>query len=462
MNSIAVHIWTREGKYLARGSFEAKRFGATLGADEQRAEVNLRRLLNELEDGTFLRPSDPAAKRRGQKKSIPCLTIGQLVEEFVEDKVKTLGVKTAQTYQSRLAHLVAFASMPETHRRYPLAQDIDRDFANEFARLLQHKTVSANGHPNGSRQPMKPSGRRNVLETARDLLNWASKPTTRRLPPDFVQPFTREIVGRKPRKNPLRQVDFGLERRIRMVRMADPYQLVHVVPRFVLPSRPEEICGLLISEIDFQQQTLWFGTRFDEGDWTKCRTSFHLPYPPQLQPLLLATVGNRGEGPVFRKRAVFERRAEPRISVNRPGDLEREVGEAVRNAPRDEPVGPNDSKPICRRIIQDAGGVAPKELAEEFARMKMYAGVDTDAPFYNLRHAITTEYDRLGIPQNIKKYVTDHPLTDILDEYTSLDLEQVTRHLQEHWAFAAELLETIAERADQLHVGQDADDRDII
>jgi len=44
-NGVAVHIWYRNEKYLARGSYQGRRFGLTLGAAIDDAETALRNML---------------------------------------------------------------------------------------------------------------------------------------------------------------------------------------------------------------------------------------------------------------------------------------------------------------------------------------------------------------------------------------------------------------------------------
>jgi hypothetical protein len=54
---VQIHVWFRGGKYLARGRYEGKAFGETLGADVGEASARLRRLLGEIEDCSYVRPT---------------------------------------------------------------------------------------------------------------------------------------------------------------------------------------------------------------------------------------------------------------------------------------------------------------------------------------------------------------------------------------------------------------------
>ena len=53
-----IHIWQRAGKFIARGYIDGKRFGETLGADTNDAAARLRRLMVDIENRAYLRPSE--------------------------------------------------------------------------------------------------------------------------------------------------------------------------------------------------------------------------------------------------------------------------------------------------------------------------------------------------------------------------------------------------------------------
>jgi hypothetical protein len=103
----------------------------------------------------------------------------------------------------------------------------------------------------------------------------------------------------------LRKVTFPLERRLRFVPVSDTFDLVTLGMMYILPCRPEQFSGLLVPEIDWNERTLAFGTRFGGADYTKGKVSFRVPYPDELEPLLRFAVGGRQDGPVFLRRNVF-------------------------------------------------------------------------------------------------------------------------------------------------------------
>ena len=78
---------------------------------------------------------------------------------------------------------------------------------------------------------------------------------------------------------------------------------------------------------------------------------------------------------------------------------------------------------------------------------------------YETRHAVTTEYQRSGIPIFEQRYVTGHTLHDILNEYTALDPAAIRASLQKHWDYAAELLVVVQRRAGELGLTEQNNDR---
>jgi hypothetical protein len=125
---VDVHIWIRDEKYLARGQYQHKPFGKTLGKTPEEADAALRRLLVSIENGTFLRKSE-ARKHPLKTGSTPKLTIRELCNRFLCEKRKLRGRKTAANYQSRLIPLIEFGESACNRQRWPLAADLDREFA---------------------------------------------------------------------------------------------------------------------------------------------------------------------------------------------------------------------------------------------------------------------------------------------------------------------------------------------
>jgi hypothetical protein len=171
-----VHVWRRAGRYLARGRHEGRPFGENLGADPVAAAAHLRQLLTAIEDGSYVRPSE-ARKRPLGSGRVRRLTLRQLVNEFLAEKRKGRGLQTAGDYKSRLLPVLAFAEQAPNRKRWPLALDIDGDFAASLRSFLFQYRTSRNGRPGGKPKPLSERQVVNVLECLRTMLGWARSST---------------------------------------------------------------------------------------------------------------------------------------------------------------------------------------------------------------------------------------------------------------------------------------------
>jgi hypothetical protein len=278
---------------------------------------------------------------------------------------------------------------------------------------------------------------------------WGKDVRVAKLPSWFVNPFTVEIVGRRPQRDPLRQPSFPLERRVQLVAYMDLWQLTHLALPLLLPMRSEDWSGLLIDEIDDVHQRIRFGTRFDGRDFNKGRLSFTCPYPEQLTPFITFCQAGREAGPLLRARSVFEGRRRPCLEVHNSCNVNTYVDSAIQSAPADRRKTLQDQKEIVRRTLRQMGGVSTDELAKEFKQVLAKGGQQQAERFYDLRGSVTTEMDRAGISTLVQKYVTGHATSDILFEYVGLDPRE---EMQKYFRGIGLLLEAMHERARELGV----------
>ncbi|HOI54920.1 MAG TPA: hypothetical protein PLP01_06695, partial [Phycisphaerae bacterium] len=463
-NGVELHIWKRRGRrggkgtrpsvwrYVARFHHQGGRPGPTLGEGEEEAEAGLRRVMTEIEDGTFVAPSSPEAKRRNRREAIPDLTIFDLNAQYVHHVRTIRGRSTAKTYEGRLSHVNAFFDQEHIRRRCPLARDIDEKCIIELAAFLRQRAVSRNGRHNGATRPMSSSTRREVLQRLKAVLTWGCDPRVRKLPADFVQPVTNRLIGHTPQKDLFRPPTFSLERRIRLVQVSDPWQLMTFATQYVLPLRPEQLAGLLVPEINWTERILTFGRRFGGHDFTKGRTTFRLPFPAAIGSLLRAAVNGRADGPLFLRRSVVEGRNVPTIEIAGAGGMEAAVFAALAEAPKDDLQADGDAKRIIRRTICAAGGVSEDELRDELLALTGPAGIVGPVRYYDLRSDVVTEMQAVGVDTEYLRYIMGHKLTvgGSLEAYLKLGQNQLEEALERYWRFASELLSAIAERAEYL------------
>jgi integrase len=207
-----------------------------------------------------------------------------------------------------LAPVLDFAERAANVKRWPLAIDIDTEFVTSLRAFLFEYRSTRNGRLGG--QPRMLSGRQvtNILQCLRTALHWARSAEPRILPADWVVPLTPELVGKLPLKNPVCKDKLPLETRVALVDRMDCWQLCQLIFSVVLPLRPDEAAGLLISDVNFEEGWLEFGARFHDRNFTKARTAFNVPFPEELLPVLRACIGRRTEGPLLRSRAAFKGR----------------------------------------------------------------------------------------------------------------------------------------------------------
>src|SRR5262249_50097323 len=152
---------------------------------------------------------------------------------------------------------------------------------------------------------------------------------------------------------------------------------------------------------------------------TKERTSFKLPFPEELQPILTACIGKRQEGPLLRSRKAFEGgRRLPVITADQVGRL---YEDKLARAPRHTILADQDRKEVFRRLLREGGGAWETQLAGEFSIVANAAEISADVPLYTLRSSVSTEMERANIRHLELVYLTSHKTNDILNRYVGLD-----------------------------------------
>jgi integrase len=415
---INVHVYRRGDLYLARGRYQGRMYGEPLGTTEAEATSRLRQVLVAIEDGTFVRRSE-ARQRLLTDGRMPRLNLRQIANEFLAEKRKARGRSTAAAYRSRLRPVLDFAELPDTRRRWPLAMDINRDFVAELRVFLYQYPTTRNGRAGGRPQRLSVRQIQNVLECLRSVLGWARQAEVRKLPVDWANPLTADLIPTAAPKDPLREDPLPLEARIKLVGSMDRWQLCHLALSVVLPLRPAEAAGLLVGEVRFDKGWLEIGTRLHGGDFTKGQTSFKLPFPDALRPILHVCIGGRGGGPLLRSRAAFGGKAQRPVAS--PEELSRWYEERLAKAPPGSVQTEQDRKGVFRRLLRDLGGVSEDRLAAEFKQLLRAQGRADGVSLYTLRSSVTTAMERVKMGHLELRYLTGHATGDILNEYVTLD-----------------------------------------
>jgi integrase len=319
----------------------------------------------------------------------------------------------------------------------------------ELRAFLNRCSTTRNGRPGG--QPKRYSVRqiRNILECLRSVLAWARRAEVRKLPADWIQPLSDELIPAGPQKDPLRGDPVPLESRIALVGITDAWQLCHLALSLTLPLRPEEAVGLLISDVDLDRNCLKIGSRLQGDDFTKGGTSFILPFPQEVRQVLGTCIGGRAEGPLLRSRRAFEgsRRVPPVTSFQ---ELEGKYRDRLARAPVDGVITEQDRKDVFRRLLRELGGASTDRLAAEFKTLASAVGLGREISMRSLRHATTTGLKKAKLSHLELRYLTSHSTADILNEYTGLDLVQ---EMERYFDSVRPLLLVMRQRATALGLG---------
>lgn len=445
-NGDSVVIVKRDGKFMARGRDQGHQFGVTLGDDSEKAAQRLRRLLVELEDSTFV-PGREAKNRQLARTQVPNCDLRSLADSFLCDVRRRRGKKTATDYRNRLAHLLDFAETPDSRRRWPKAKDIDREFALQARVFLQNREVRRNGKPGGAVKKMSQGQVRNCLETLNLALTWASRADVRQLPPNYRTPVTLEIVGPKPSKNPLRGVELPVETRIKLVSRMDEWQLLHLASLTVLPMRLEDVAGALISDLEDGGATLRLGTRLGGDDYNKGRVTVLMPLPPILQSLFQLCARGRAEQPLFLSRAHYEGYRQRGHRRKLPQTIQAGFEGVLNNAKKDDLQTEQDRKEAFREMLRKMGSVTVNEINKNFKTLFAEIGLPPRIRPYDVRHAVSSDMHRAGVPLLEFRYLTLHKTSDIMNCYTGLNPQ---REMEKYYQSITPLLDAIQRRATEL------------
>ncbi|MFO0812010.1 MAG: site-specific integrase [Gemmatales bacterium] len=310
---------------------------------------------------------------------------------------------------------------------------------------LQHATVTPNGHAHSIAKPMSQRQIFNVLSMLGTMFQWALRTDIRRLPAHWINPLTRELIGAKPTKDPIRRLTMNDEYLLQLIQHCDAWQLTHLALSFVYPLRPEEAVGLLVEEVDFSKRELRFGSRFGGDDYTKGKQSFVLPVPPELTPILSHLVNGRHHGPLLRQRRHYTL---PSESLQ-PDTIENGY-RAMLMVNQADVITAQDRKRYLRRTLSQFGGITPDVLTKEFKTLMRQAGVTSKIRLYDLRSLNSTRLYQSDVNHLACRYFTGHAANDIMNSYVAL---QPHKDIQPYFLALQPVLQAITKRYQELRLG---------
>jgi integrase len=235
------------------------------------------------------------------------------------------------------------------------------------------------------------------------------------------------------------------EEKIRLIEQMGPWELCALSTLVVLPLRPEDATGLLISEVDFTRRRLRMGSRFGGRDFNKGKCDFVMPFPEELVPIFRFAIGQRAAGPLLQSRRIWSG-SRSKIAVTSSADIERQLDEALRACAPGDVLTSQDQKRVCRNLLRKMGGSSQDELATAFKSIAKAAGL-SGKKLYDLRSSCTTQLERSGLSHLAMRYLTGHTTADILNAYVSLDPDA---EMQKYFQQIGPLLAAMATQAQQL------------
>ena len=241
-----------------------------------------------------------------------------------------------------------------------------------------------------------------------------------------------------------------MDLRIQLVGQMDVWQLCQLSLALVLPLRPEDFTGLLISEVDMFGRVFHFGSRLGGWDFNKGQQCFRVPFPQELDPLLAHCIAGRSAGPLLRQRTMVDGRRRPKVVVSTAAEIEEVFSREMAAAKPGTIQAKQDGKRLFRRLLRAMGGVSEDSLAKEFDQVLTSA--DLPSPpgtrFYDLRGSVTTDLKDAKVDPLVRRYVTGHSLEpDIMSRYESINLQA---EMQPYFEHIKPLVNAITARSRQL------------
>lgn len=430
-NGSKITIWKRGRSWIARGRFNRKSFGQTLGKSEREAVGNLTRLLFELGEGTFVAPSE-RRKQIVRPRVTESLETRDLVNRYLQYVRNTKGEGAKKAYLDRLRPVLQFDDLPDNRRRWPRVSSIDVAFVTEYLTWLRGTPIK---NKRGEESFRKEKTIRNCLESLRGCLNWAKRPENRYLPGDYVMPVTQEILGKEASKDPFRPNPLSEEEKIKIVEAATDFELLVIGLFILLADRADELAGLCIEDVDLERRHLLFGINNSDVNFTKGHTVFRIPYQQALDGLMGRLIAGRCQGPLIRQISCQNQGEDQAVDL-----VAGWQAEATKNPSKVRT--PNDKKALFRKVMRKSGGASADYIGKLFAKVAKKAGLQGIQPGF-CRDSATHLMERSGMSHLSLRYLTSHSTSDILNTYTGLDIDA---EMSKYYAMVPTLVQTIASR----------------
>lgn len=342
---------------------------------------------------------------------------------------------TVSRYRSALEHYSHFAEIPDTRRRCPTVNRINKEFALNFGIYLKQIRVSPNGHPNTEKKPLRST--RFIESVVRSMLRWASDPHGGALLGDgFSNPFA--CLGRKTdtvHDDLFGEPDITREMAAEFLNVCDEYQLPIFAVLVFYGLRPSELCFAFRE--DLNNDWLRIACRPEIGYHTKGRRDKRLPLTGPIRTLLSC---ESNHGLLFVRRTVADGRVVPSLKNASEATLNREF------ASRCEKEKSRDASrrhAIRDRLVAEAGGINYDRIQNEYQNIAASLNWQPAATLKDFRHLFNTSMQNAGMPEFYRRYLLGQsPGRSALVNYTHLNQlrKQYERAVQSEFERLIEVL----------------------
>ena len=208
---------------------------------------------------------------------------------------------------------------------------------------------------------------------------------------------------------------------VRLIEVADTYQLILLLPLTLYGLRASEPCYLLVEDWNRKDWLLTVSCAPDLEYKTKGRTAKTFPVPPILDRLLILATSERAGGPLLPSRSHFEgRNAVSPLLVTK----QQMIGEYHRRIEGD--CSARQRLKTLDGLFREAGAVTYDQISREFHHLIRRANLPTKATLKSLRHLFAAALEKANISYFTRKYFMGHRVRrDPLAVYTSMDFEEI-------------------------------------
>lgn len=333
---------------------------------------------------------------------VPILALRQRWLQHHEQVLRSSD-QTINRYRTATDHLLRFLEQrPVRH-----ASHFHAAHAEEFVRYLRALQVAPNGHVHTAKRPLMDKGVRYVLECCRALFNFAAR--HRHLSPYAENPFRVLEIDRIPIEE-MRPIElFTSEQERAFLAACDDWQFPLFLTLMLTGLRPGELCHLLLPEdLDLEGRWLRIRNKPRLGWQVKTRNEREIPLVPLLAEVLRIYLGNRGTGPVFRRRTWTGKSSEFKAAGQRGWEQELAHRVAKYETQTQQPVTRVERFRLARQLWRDQGSLKEDRIRLEFMRLTKKILIPRCTAPKVLRHQFATALQEGRVDPLIRNLLMGH------------------------------------------------------